>query len=614
MKNIFKTGGQVSGESFIGRKELIEQLKKKYLTEEGKECKALIGLTRTGKTSLAYKIFEHIPDNTLYIYEDLGEWTTYEELWKDICQNIKSELLDKNIEYSKQLDEKLSCFLEDNLEWNSQNSTIKRIFSLLEKQNIKTILVLDEFDNASKIFEGTHHFELFRMLFSSGNYNISSLIISRRNLHTIEGKTYLSSTFNGIFDPIYLKGFDDNEIEEYYSVFQSNEINLSEEQKKQIEYYAGRSPYLLSIIGHHIIEAAESNKQINIIDIFLNKCNQINNYYRDCIERLKEDGDLKRIIPFIIGPNIGVTRLDKDELINLGYLRYQDNELIAISDYFKIFLSSTELDVNIWDAIISLEKEMKLITESETINIINHFKVYGDTIIAIQRNILYNVKDINDNTISRYEGYIDSNKRNFNKTSNYLDVMSLADVFKITRDCWTDIFEKYFKNDLYSNWEYKFKKCSKARNPVAHGHEEYLSELEKNEVDTYCKQIVDSIKDSNIIYNSVVDTNRIIETARNYKGISCKNEKKEKPVEQLIGKTVVCHITKIGGQNKNNLQGIIEDKYQATISAKYLTDVNLNRYINLNVKAIVESIDHQSSRYILKLTASIDELSEDVLM
>lgn len=67
--------------------------------------------------------------------------------------------------------------------------------------------------------------------------------------------------------------------------------------------------------------------------------------------------------------------------------------------------------------------------------------------------------------------------------------MSLGDTFKIIKECWIDIFSKYFNNDNLKEWEYKFSKCVKARNPIDHGHEEYLSGLDKQEIDVICKQI-----------------------------------------------------------------------------------------------------------------------------
>ena len=68
----------------------------------------------------------------------------------------------------------------------------------------------------------------------------------------------------------------------------------------------------------------------------------------------------------------------------------------------------------------------------------------------------------------------------------------MGDSIKIIKDCWLDIFAKYFNNAKLSEYEYKFQKCIRARNPIAHGHEDYLTALDKNEVDNYCKAILET--------------------------------------------------------------------------------------------------------------------------
>ncbi len=171
---------------------------------------------------------------------------------------------------------------------------------------------------------------------------------------------------------------------------------MTPKQKERITYYAGNIPYLLSIIGHYILETLEEEKtggKININKIFLDKCNTINSYYNDCIKYLERDGNLKRIVPFIMGPNMGVTKKDRDELFNLGYLREEKGELVAISRYFEDFLSTNMMDVSIWENIINLEKKVKLIVEHEIPSVKKHYEVHpGDkeyllTILRKNRDI-----------------------------------------------------------------------------------------------------------------------------------------------------------------------------------------------------------------------------------
>lgn len=591
MDNIFQIGGKVLGKSFIGRKKEIEYLRKVFLENDDRTGKAIIGLTRTGKSSIATNLFQDLPKDVLYVYEDLNEMGQYTELWQDICYSVDEYLTF----HGKMTDSMKTCLKnldDESIPWIKLNRTVKRIFEELAKMGIKTILVLDEFDNASNLFsEGTKQFELFRTIFSDAKYDVSAMTISRRNLHTIEGSTYQSSTFHGVLDTRPLKGFDDDDMKEYYEVFEKINVPLSEEQKKEIEYYAGRSPFLLSIMGHYIIDSFDSGESIDITSIFLEKCKSINDYYRDIIQHLTRDDDIKRIIPFIIGPNVGVTQNDRDELVSMGYLREEEGELVAISKYFESFMTANMLQISIWDNVINLEKKIKLLIEKEFSNVAVKYQAKGTDTNEIQRCILQSVKGITNNDITRYDKFIESNMKVFNIPSSYLDVMSLTDAFKIVKDCWIDIFSKYFSNELLSNWSPKFDKCSRARNPIAHGHEEYLSELDKNEVDTYCKQIFDKLANNEGV--GIVDVaNNMVDKIEEKDFVTSELETIcDAPTAELIGKEAEFKVVKRGGAKHNNLSGIVEERYKGTIPKNYLYGIDIDALIGAKIRVKILRID-----------------------
>ena len=591
MNNIFQIGGQVTGSSFIGRKAFVKLIRDNFLGNNNKMSKAIVGLTRIGKSSAITNSFLEIPENVIYIYENLNEYSQYTELWQDICYEVKDYLI-RNERLSEEIGKQIDS-IENNLPWVRFKQAIKKIFKYLADEGIRTIIILDEFDNAITLFSGgTRHFELFRSIFAEAQYNVSTINISRRNLSTIESKAYQNvniknsgSTYHGIFDSIPFKGFDEIDMKEYYGVFESQGILLDEKQKEKIEYYAGNTPFLLSIIGYYIIDAAENSQEIDIDRIFLDRCKAINDYYRDCFAHLEREGDIKRIIPFILGPNVGVTQNDKNELFNLGYFSEENGKLVVISEYFMEFLRANQLSVSIWDNIITVEKKLKQLIEIEMPQIKRCYMVRGGSINDCQRAILVKVPGVNSDDIFRYDNYISKNKREFNIDSTYLDVMSMADAIKIIKDCWNDIFSKYFNYDLYSKWKKIFDKCAKARNPIAHGHEEYLTELEKHEVDVFCNQIL------KVLSGDLVTTSDNGNDTNTKKTDDQENPKitYEEPVDDLIGKTVemlAIETNKTG----DNLRGIIEKKYKAVITKNYLIGKDINGMINQTIQVVIEKI------------------------
>ena len=340
-KNIFQIGGLVCGDSFIGRKNLLEKLKRDLFSDGSNTNKAIVGLTRTGKTSTIKLILSDLPTNTIGIYEDLKTLSSYFDLWQDIFLSLQNEMTKKGIS-SDTIQEDLNG-IEEDLPWIMLCRTAKRVFEQLANSGIKTVLVLDEFDSASELFENnTSHYELFREIFHDARYNVCGITISRREVHSVEGTTYQGSTFHGVLDDTRLKGFDETDMEEYYSSISEYEINLNDEQKKAIDFYAGNNPYLLSIIGHQIVDTARNGEQIIIEEIVKNKLLLINRYFDDCLNYLVKDGDIERIMPFLNDSNNDIENRDKDELINMGYLRMVGDKTIAVSEYFTLFLIETQ--------------------------------------------------------------------------------------------------------------------------------------------------------------------------------------------------------------------------------------------------------------------------------
>ena len=582
MENIFVIGTQVTGKSFIGRDKYLKDFRKAYFRKKGKTTRAIVGLARIGKTSFIHNAFKKIPNEIIYIYEDVGLWNDYYQLWKSICRKIYDYLKANNL-ITDILEKNLTFIRYTNIEWEDFVNAIKVIFQSLCELKLKTIIVLEEFDYAMNIFTEIKHWQLFRTIFADLKYNVSAITISKRSLKTIEGDIPDNFTFHGIFDTCYFKGFDDDDMKEYYKVFEKMKIKLDDKKREEIEYYCGRLPLLLSIMGYYIVESFENKEDIDITNIFLNKCMSINDYYKTCIKYLKIENDLQRLIPFIFGPNIGATKSDKDELTNLGYLREENEDFVALSKYFGNFLSINELNLDIWNNIISLEKKIKNLIFTKLDVIIELLKISGDNLNEIQKKILEKTDGITSGEISKYENFMNSNLRDFNRNSSFFDVMSLADSFKIMKQFW-QVFSEIFNNDRYDKWENKFDKCANARNPVAHGHEEYLSEADCKEIDIYCEQIFDILKKVNI---SGLTEKEIFNAANKFKvgdRTASSNgspipEKLSTPNYRLLNLEFPLEVREVG--RKGNFSGIITQECDDGETYKYLGKVQRNTLKNI---------------------------------
>lgn len=494
MENIFAGYGKVAeGNAFIGRKKLVEEYRSIFFTPGNKSNHSIVGLPRSGKTSFIKEVFRTIPDNILYVYLSLNTFTCYKDIWLVLFETIK-EKLDS---MGKTYEDKLFQFYtqEKNSHLDLQRATIK-VFSFLKTEGIELIIVLDEFDSAGALFENkTEYYGIFRTIFSEYS-NIVGILISRKQLHTIEGKTPEGSTFSGIFSLDLFKGFSEDDMQEYYSVFSNQGYELSDEIKEQIQYYAGTLPYFLSILGSKIIDRINQNQEIDVIDIFKKDCEKIRQEYDRIINYLKNDGNLYKLISILLGPDIGITRNDIDELENLGYLyEKSDSEFyIGISKYFRDFLKWKNLGIDLHKSLEIVEEKIREIIKKHKLDIFNEHSL-STTSSSDDENwriVLANA-GINKKSIKTYDSFIITTRINSSADAEYFDVISLGSAFMIIEKEWK-IFRKYFSKHSFNEWVPKFIHISKIRNPVAHNHINWITPSDLKLSEDECKDIIDSIE------------------------------------------------------------------------------------------------------------------------
>ena len=506
MENIFNIGGQVTGESFIGRKKELKDFRRQFVESHTSRCVySIVGLARSGKTSLVKNIFEgYVPKEVFYHYEDLSLDSNYYSIWFNVCNSLRVFLEDvdyQNPEQQKYLDKvkkQLGTILDVEVEppidsggmpWNKFHCTILDVFKILKKLNIRSILIFDEFDAAQRTFKlGTSQFMLFRTLFADPNMSVSAVCVSRRKIETVEGQSYQSSTLSNVMNFYPLQGFNDDDMAEYYQVLLDKyQITVNDQIKNKIDFYAGRFPYLLSIIGHELAELPDK-KKINVDDIFISKCHAIEKYYESCLEQLERDGYIPKIVPFVIGPKYGVCHNDAQILENLGYLSVtSDGRYQCLCPNFYYELSRRVMQRPIWDNIINLEKRLK------------ELLIFMSRKIAIDLNIEEN--DINRAEKKILDGVVSAKEfetlNNFlKKGGTYFSVMSIGHTVRTIAHYWDKYFRKYFRNKNYSEYQYRLEKCISARNPIAHGHQDYLTDADINEVNSYCNEFFEILADN----------------------------------------------------------------------------------------------------------------------
>ena len=192
MKNIFVVGSEVKGESQIGYERYINRFAEMLVNTVNNI--SITGLKRFGKTSIAKEVISRVKSqaevNIITVFVDLAKQKSFSDLLISIVNQLEDELLEANsvdnlLEHPiyKRFVERFRSFDPAS---KSFRDSFDSIFKFVTKQGFKIILIIDEFDKASELFEDTADFEFFRDLCSNRDIGVSLVLVSRRQLYMIE--------------------------------------------------------------------------------------------------------------------------------------------------------------------------------------------------------------------------------------------------------------------------------------------------------------------------------------------------------------------------------------------------------------------------------------------
>lgn len=257
---------------FFGREEELTLLREKFfVTEPGAGyCAAVNGPNDVGKTLLirqAAKEFETREHPNVYYFRmgivaESSYWNFWSSMIQEFAEQIPSETLQAapkaDARYIRQIGEAYTFFSDiENLNQIGTNSFhsyatrhLNKIFRAFTKIGIHILITIDEFDNARTAFpvdggDGSFFQRLYMLSPKSGNgYSLSILLISRRRISTIAHHMADGSDIESAFPPaIVLRGFSNQEMEEYFASYGDLPCGApTEKQKQQIYYFCGRHP------------------------------------------------------------------------------------------------------------------------------------------------------------------------------------------------------------------------------------------------------------------------------------------------------------------------------------------------------------------------------------
>ena len=518
INNIFVVGPEVKGESQIGYKRYLNQFTNILLNTINNI--SITGLKRFGKTSIAKEVISRVKTESekkiITIFIDLAKQRSFPDFLMAVRNGLEDEIMGEDSLAERISQNTIFNRYRDRLnavepESKTYRDTLESIFKWIAKQEIRVILAIDEFDAASDLFKETADFEFLRDLSANRDIAISLVLISRRQLYMIEKKNFNNSTFHGVVQTYPINGFDQEDLNEFfYTLKDKYEIELNEYSCERLSYYCGQSPYLFSMFAYDIVDDNAAGKEINIDAIYRRREIDIENYYKSIFACLNNDmidvegaygevSTVEKLVGVIVGPKISVVENDISVLKKMGYLYSEGERYYSISQHFTNALRRIPLNIDTWTAILGLEKKLKSMVRKQIMLKHNVELIDYDLWVEIFEKIGAT------GTLDTYDKFIADSMSEYKCNVDMLDVCSMDVAVSIIQFYWEEWFSQFFNYDTWDKWESKLRMCASARNPMAHGHEEFLSVEAKASVTEYCDSIIKLLSKTNACVDVVTE-------------------------------------------------------------------------------------------------------------
>lgn len=504
MSTVFATGKVATGSQFIGRHTEVAKVVKLFYDD--KKNIAMVGLPRIGKTSIMEKAYEQInkqikdkSEKSIILKINLASELSFETVWQSIIVHLYEEAQQINV-IDSTLEEIYKSFTSsgDTPSYSVLKLRAGKFLSRLKKLDVNIFLMIDEFDAAvDKFQKKRYYYEFFRDIGSRSDYSVSFLLVSRQLIKRIEANAYGQSTLFGIFDDIIIRAFNNEDMEVYYEKLRENNLILNDDDKEELNEFAGCNPYLLAILGDRLIDTTATGETLSVQQIYQKEQKNFFDYFEALMHQMNRDGNLSQIQEIVIGPLYKITKTDIDNFDNMGYLSYskiknsrneQENVRIVVSDTFVSYLK-LHLEKPVWQ---ELETAYKLIGQllKEQLP-----KIYKKPVLSLTP-VEFNQMLEDEHSIlctDFIRKSISSTRKRCACDLTYVEIASFISMAEEMRKYWdvVDIGFRYkFDNKPYSPyWEDCFKRLNDSRNDCAHFHENFLSERDIQDTNNYCQRI-----------------------------------------------------------------------------------------------------------------------------
>lgn len=417
---------------------------------------------------------------------------TYEQasiFFRSLVTSCVDEMEDRNW-LSESIQRAANRAIQDELSWGEGYGRIQRFFEKVRQSGVRVLFILDEFDNARHLFHGDiSGFQGLRELSYRPEWRVTYITTSRCTIRDIELQTQAISTFDGIFHKHYLSMFGEEDLQEYFARLTSVDISTTPALKERVDFYCGKHPYLLEMLGYEILEFFREEQKINVDKAAQRIGQSFLAQYDRMVDLLSEYGNLSKLLQILFGPVVDVKQADVDEFLRYGFIKPGEQDTyVAFSGHFQTFLSlvEREVDLDLWP--IWRDTEIALRNLITTTMLEKH----GERWIEKLEKARPNLKTIFEQCRKAQE----KEEKSFGSRAsrNLIDFTYPQDLFAIIFAEWNTFKIVFGKDKNY--WDGRSQMLTKMRNPLAHNCDKVLYDYERQIAEGYCNEILTLIKSS----------------------------------------------------------------------------------------------------------------------
>jgi len=347
------TGGKPEGDDFIGRTELLDDLKRRVAIDlKTGGTSHIVGLPRMGKTSLVNYCFISEPQflwwidhhQAITVYQDLSGQESAKYIWSGLSDKV-CRRVNKWVRISNREHESISTIADKCRDIKHMSDATDRYNALIDileqiKDDLK-LSVIFVFDELDELLKNNFDSDSFRKLRALSQYG-AVVTCSRRTPSFIEKEACGTEYFSNKGVLFWVGMFDSKEIASYWERYDPYFCHLTSEQfsryKKLMDNYAGGQPDIMNYMNSEVFEhgdlTAWSNARNNNERERLERRFRI--YVREKFERMMrnvEEQGLKQVaMQLVLGSRIP----EEKEKIHL-LLKYQFIRETSEKDKREIF-------------------------------------------------------------------------------------------------------------------------------------------------------------------------------------------------------------------------------------------------------------------------------------